>query len=55
MYSISYGFTPMRLEGTIAFTTLFQRFHTFALATDQPIYKPMVIARALERLPVVMA
>ena len=43
-----------RLEG-VAFTTLFQRFNTFALAVDKPVYKPMVIARALERLPVVMA
>jgi cytochrome P450 len=44
-----------RQEGDVAFTTLVQRFRTFALATDTLVYKPMVIARALERLPVVMA
>ena len=44
-----------RLEGEVAFTTLFQRFQKFTLATDMPVYKPMVIARALEALPVVMA
>jgi cytochrome P450 len=44
-----------RLEGEVAFTTLFRRFNTFTLAADKPVYKPMVIARALERLPVVMA
>lgn len=44
-----------RLEGAVAFTTLFRRFNTFTLAVDKPVYKPMVIARALERLPVVMA
>jgi cytochrome P450 len=44
-----------RQEGEVAFTTLFQRFRTFTLATDTLVYKPMVIARALERLPVVMA
>lgn len=43
-----------RLEGEVAFTTLFDRFRTFTLATDRPTYKPMVIARALERLPVSM-
>lgn len=44
-----------RQEGEVTFTTLFQRFRTFTLATDTLVYKPMVIARALERLPVVMA
>jgi cytochrome P450 len=44
-----------RLEGEVAFTTLFKRFQKFTLATDTPVYKPMVIARALETLPVVMA
>jgi hypothetical protein len=44
-----------RLEGEVAFATLFQRFQQFTLATDTPVYKPMVIARALESLPVVMA
>jgi hypothetical protein len=44
-----------RLEGEVAFATLFQRFQRFTLATDTPVYKPMVIARALESLPVVMA
>jgi cytochrome P450 len=43
-----------RQEGEVAFTTLFQRFHTFALATETLVYKPMVIARALETLPVRM-
>jgi pimeloyl-[acyl-carrier protein] synthase len=43
-----------RQEGEVAFTTLFQRFRTFTLATDQPVYKPMVIARALQSLPVVL-
>jgi cytochrome P450 len=43
-----------RLEGEVAFSTLFQRFQQFTLATDKPVYKPMVIARALERLPVAM-
>ena len=44
-----------RQEGEVAFTTLFQRCHTLTLATERPTYKPMVIARALERLPVVLA
>jgi cytochrome P450 len=44
-----------RQEGEIAFTTLFQRFQTFALATETLVYKPLVIARALETLPVLMA
>jgi hypothetical protein len=44
-----------RLEGEIAFSTLFKRFDTFVLATDKPVYKPMVIARALDHLPIVMA
>jgi len=44
-----------RQEGEVAFTTLFQRCRTLTLATDRPTYKPMVIARALERLPVVLA
>jgi cytochrome P450 len=44
-----------RQEGEIAFTTLFQRFQTFALATERLLYKPLVIARALETLPVLMA
>lgn len=44
-----------RQEGEVAFSTLFQRCHTLTLATDQLVYKPMVIARALERLPVVLA
>lgn len=44
-----------RQEGEVAFSTLFQRYHTLTLATDQLVYKPMVIARALERLPVVLA
>ncbi len=44
-----------RQEGEVAFTTLFQRFQQFTLAIDKPAYKPMVIARALESLPVVMA
>jgi cytochrome P450 len=43
-----------RQEGEVAFTTLFRRFQRFTLATDKPAYKPMVIARALENLPVVM-
>lgn len=44
-----------RQEGEVAFTTLFHRFRTFTLTTNRPTYKPMVIARALENLPVVMA
>ena len=44
-----------RLEGEASFTSLFQRFRTFRLETEQLLYKPMVIARALEQLPVVMA
>jgi cytochrome P450 len=44
-----------RQEGEVAFSTLFQRFRTFTLDTDQVMYKPMVIARALQHLPVVMA
>jgi cytochrome P450 len=44
-----------RQEGEVAFTTLFQRFQRFTLAIETPAYKPMVIARALESLPVVMA
>jgi cytochrome P450 len=44
-----------RQEGEVAFSTLFQHFHTLSLATDTPVYKPMVIARALEHLPVVLA
>jgi cytochrome P450 len=43
-----------RLEGEVSFTTLFQRFRTFRLEADHLVYKPMVIARALEHLPVVM-
>ena len=44
-----------RLEGMASFASLFQRFRTFRLDTEQLVYKPMVIARALEQLPVVMA
>ena len=44
-----------RLEGAVAFETLFRRFNTITLGTDDLVYKPMVIARALERLSVVMA
>jgi cytochrome P450 len=47
------GAALARQEGAAAFSTLFQRFHTVQLATDTLVYKPMVIARALERLPVV--
>lgn len=43
-----------RQEGEVAFTTLFYRFRQFTLALDKPVYKPMVIARVLESLPVVM-
>ncbi|GIX49210.1 MAG: hypothetical protein KatS3mg131_3421 [Candidatus Tectimicrobiota bacterium] len=43
-----------RQEGEVAFGTLFRRFRTFTLAVDKPAYKPMVIARALQSLPVVM-
>lgn len=43
-----------RQEGEATFATLFQRFRRFTLALDEPCYKPMVIARALERLPVIM-
>lgn len=44
-----------RLEGEIAFTTLCRRFHRFELASEHLEYKPIVIARALTALPVVMA
>lgn len=44
-----------RQEGEVAFSTLFQRCRTLTLATARPTYKPMVIARALEHLPVVLA
>ena len=47
------GAALARQEGAVAFSTLFQRFRTVQLATDTLVYKPMVIARALERLPVV--
>jgi cytochrome P450 len=43
-----------RQEGAVAFSTLFQRFRTVQLATDTLVYKPMVIVRALESLPVVL-
>jgi cytochrome P450 len=43
-----------RQEGEVAFATLFHRFLRCTLATDQLVYKPMAIARALERLPVVL-
>ncbi len=44
-----------RQEGEVAFSTLFQRCRTLTLATDRLVYKPMVIARALERLPVLLS
>jgi cytochrome P450 len=44
-----------RQEGEVAFSTLFQRFNTLTLATDTVEYKPMVIARALASLPVVLS
>ncbi len=44
-----------RQEGEVAFTTLFDHFRTFTLTTNTLTSKPMVIARALESLPVVMA
>ena len=43
-----------RQEGEVAFSTLFRRFHRFTLATDRLEWKPVVIARALKELPVVM-
>lgn len=43
-----------RQEAEIAFTTLFRRFRHFSLATDRLEWKPVVIARALKELPVVM-
>ena len=43
-----------RLEGEVAFTTLFRRFRHFELATDRLEYKPVVIARGLRALPLVM-
>jgi len=43
-----------RQEGEVAFATLFRHFQRCTLATEQLVYKPMVIARALERLPVVL-
>ncbi len=46
------GAALARQEGEVAFATLFQHFRTMRLATERPVYKPMVIARALERLPV---
>ena len=48
------GAALARQEGAGAFSTLFQRFRTVQLATDTLVYKPMVIARALEQLPVVL-
>jgi cytochrome P450 len=48
------GAALARQEGAVAFSTLFQRFRTVQLATDTLVYKPMVIARALERLLVVL-
>jgi cytochrome P450 len=48
------GAALARQEGAVAFSTLFQRFRTVQLATDTLVYKPMVIARALEQLPVVL-
>jgi len=48
------GAALARQEGAVAFSTLFQRFRTVQLATDTLVYKPMVIARALEHLPVVL-
>lgn len=44
-----------RLEAEVAFATLFARFHSLELATARPVYKPMVIARALEALPVTLS
>lgn len=44
-----------RLEAEVAFATLFQRFRSLVLATDRLVYKPMVIARALETLPVLFS
>lgn len=41
-----------RLEGEITFQTLFQRARTVTLEDEALVYKRMVIARALERLPV---
>jgi len=43
-----------RLEGVVAFGTLLQRFRRIQLATETLTYKPMVIARALQSLPVVL-
>jgi cytochrome P450 len=48
------GAALARQEGAVAFSTLFQRFCAGHLATDTLVYKPMVIARALEHLPVVL-
>src|SRR5262249_40619697 len=49
------GAPVARQEGEVAFATLCQPGRTLTLATDRLTYKPMVIARALERLPVVLA
>jgi cytochrome P450 len=49
------GAALARQEGAVAFSTLFQRFRTVQLATDTLVYKPMVIVRALEHLPVVLS
>ncbi len=43
-----------RLEGEVAFAALLRKFNTFTTTTDKLVYKPMVIARALERLPIVI-
>ena len=48
------GAALARQEGAVAFSTLFQRFRTVHLATDTLVYKPMVIAQALEHLPIVL-
>jgi cytochrome P450 len=48
------GAALARQEGAVAFSTLFQWFRSVQLATDTFVYKPMVIARALEHLPVVL-
>jgi pimeloyl-[acyl-carrier protein] synthase len=49
------GAALARQEGEVAFDTLLQRFRTLTLAAEKLEYKPMVIARALECLPVVLA
>jgi len=41
-----------RMEGTIVFNQLAQRFPNLALVTDAPKYRPTLVLRGLEALPV---